>query len=227
MFQKKYYLLICLMILYCICHAQRDHRSRFDLSLGYGAAGSFFVRSYDEKVIYPDDVKIYRKDFIGSNMSLDAGMHLKNGYALRLGFNRQQFSRKITYNGNFDLWKFELDRKIYHIDNFFSLFIDKRWTMQYKNGERLRHSLLAGSGIYYLRSNQHEIDIQYSRREYIDVGRNYRNSKLEEAGIFITMGYEYLYQPKVSIGINGRFNYTVSTGEPESISLTPYIKILF
>lgn len=226
MFQKRLHLLTSLMMIFCISNAQWDQGSKFDLAIGYGVAGSFFVRSYDESVIYPEDVKSYRKNFIGSNTSFDAGLHFKKGYALRLGFNRQHFSKQIFYDGFLDQWEFQLDRKIYHIDKIFSISLEKRVEL-YKAPKQLsRHLLIPGMGVYYIRSNQNEIDIRYSIKVYTDVERNYKNSKLEEAGIFISAGYEYTIQPKVSIGINSRFNFTVSTGEPESFSITPYVRFL-
>lgn len=227
MFQKRFYLLTMLIMFCIICTAQRIPGSRFDFSLGYGVAGSFFVRSYDESVIYADDIKMYKKDFIGSNRSLDLGLNFKRGYSLRLGLNRQQFSKEIEYVGYLDQWQIELDRRIYHVDNIFSLSLDKRFIINNPKGKSSRHALIPGIGIYYIRSYQNEIDILYSLRIYRDVERNYNNSGLEEAGAFIHAGYEYLFQPKMRIGINGRFNYTISTGEPESISLTPFVRFLF
>jgi hypothetical protein len=223
----RVYLISIFIMISFICQAQRDQRPGFDIMLGYGAAGSFFVRSYDETVMYAEDKKLYRKNFAGSNRCLDIGLHFKKGYSLRLGYSRQHFTKEVDFKGFFDQWQIEVDRKIYHIDNIFSLSLDKRLFIQNMKGSASRHVLIPALGAYYLRSIQNEIDILFSLKAYDDTERNYKNSKLEEAGLFIATGYEYLLQPKVGIGMNARFNYTISTGDPESISLTPYVRFIF
>lgn len=226
-FKVRFYLITVFSMISFISHAQGNQRSWFDITLGYGAAGSFFVRSYDESVMNADDKKLYRKNFAGSNRCLDIGLHFKKGYSLRLGYSRQHFTKDVEFKGFFDQWQIEVDRKIYHIDNIISLSLDKRLLIQNMHGNSSRHVLIPAMGVYYLRSIQNEIDILYSIKAYDDTERNYKNSKLEEAGVFIAAGYEYQFQPKVCMGISTRYNYTISTGYSESISLTPYVKFLF
>jgi len=57
--------------------------------------------------------------------------------------------------------------------------------------------------------------------------RNKKHYGLEEAEVLFESGYEFKFQPKVHLGIKTQFYYTVSTSTAESITLVPYIHLLF
>jgi hypothetical protein len=84
----------------------------------------------------------------------------------------------------------------------------------------------SGLGVYYLRPKQEEISIYYPSF-FENIERNYQNSRLEEGGVFIHFAYEYKFQSKVNLGIKTQFYYTLTAGYAESITLLPYVKIIF
>src|SRR5512138_2276166 len=73
---------------------------RFSFYTGYGAAGSFFVRSYDEYQT-SFEVAFYKKHFLGTNINFGIGYSTSKNSELSLRYTRQQFSRRVTYNDTF------------------------------------------------------------------------------------------------------------------------------
>ena len=203
----------------CLQSLAQQKPGRLDLSAGYGLAGSFFVRSYSEIPDLPGDLKFFKKQFPGTMQELELGFNLPKNYSIRAGFSRQQFSRKIKYTGMLSDWEINLDRRIYHVDHFYFLGLQKA----FKHNQHQWAPLL---GVYYIRSFQNEILIRFAFRTYVDEERNFANNKLEEAGVMGGLSYELRFQPKVALGLRSRFYFTVSTGEPESISLVPYVKFI-
>lgn len=198
---------------------EQSTRNKIFISAGYGLAGSFFVRSYDESFAPYERYKIfYKKNFIGVAQNIGIGINLKNNYTLKAGLHFQHFTRKIksadTLNGVIVLF----DHTIHHRDYMFFAGINKCFT---KN----KHIFSPGLGIYYLRPQQEEVEIFYPNL-VTNIERNYKNSHLEEGGVSGELEYEYIFQPKVHLGIRTQFYFTVSTGTAESIALYPCIKIL-
>ena len=202
-------------------NANQSLRNRFTFSAGYGLAASFFVNSYSEKPVFgPEDVYFYNKKINGSVGTVDIGWNFKNNYSLHFAFNRQHFTKAIQYNTMMSNVVLMIDREIYHKDNIYTLSLLKRL-------KSTKGSFQGGLGIYYLRSEQNEIEVLKSMLLYMDTERAVAGYGLEEGGAMAEFGYDYYFQPRVAIGLKSAFYFTITTGEAESVILLPYIRLLF
>jgi hypothetical protein len=191
----------------------------FFVTAGYGLAGSFFVRSYDEFAPLPQYKTFYKKRFLGVSQSASVGLNLKKNWDINMGINFQQFTRKVRSRDTLSNVYINLDHTIHHRDYIWFVSANKKIDYQ--------KSLFSfGLGGYYLRPKQEEISIYYPSF-FENIERNYQNSRLEEGGVFIDFAYEYKFQSKVNLGIKTQFYYTVTAGYAESITLLPYVKIIF
>jgi hypothetical protein len=190
-------------------------KNKLSVQFGYGTAGSFFVRSYEENQL-PTIKSFYKKKFIGTNINFGVKYIVAKKSDLSLNFTRQAFARKIFYSNNSDIY---VDAIIRHFNNIFE-FLYSRKLM-----DKTKSVFYTGIGVYYFTMQQEEVDV--GPGGIIWEERNFKNSMLEEGGILIEASYEYKFQPKVNIGIKTQFYYTISTGEPESITLCPYVRIFF
>lgn len=220
---KRYCLIISILYFsHSSLFAQKNnsHKPKFFISAGYGLAGSFFVRSYEEP---PADFTGYKeftkKNFIGAVQNIAIGLHLKKNIEIKGGLNFQHFTRKIKARDTLSGVIIDLDHTIHHRDYM--------WFGNFnKNYNKKNHVFSWGLGLYYLRPQQEEVTIS-PPRFFQNRERNQKNSRLNEGGSFLELAYEYKFQPKVNIGVKTQFYYTLSAGYPESITLFPYIKINF
>ena len=195
---------------------------KFFLSAGYGLAGSFFVRSYQEGAPFPGYIAFFNKNFIGTAQNIAVGLTLNKNYEIKIGLNFQHFTRQISLTDTTNNVIIYVDNTIHHRDYMWFASGDKSFSKE-------KYQLSCGLGIYYLRPKQEEVELFTGNNSALlnYVERDYNNSRLEEGGIFIEIAYEYKFQPKVNLGIKSQFYYTISAGYAESITLIPYFKILF
>lgn len=184
----------------------------FDLSAGFGSAGSFFVRSYSENEV-SSQTSFLKKNFLGKTWHIELSRPLGSRFEIAAGYSFQEFKKKAQYKDNL----VQLDHTIHHINHIGDISARRKF-------DRRRHMVMAGLGIYYIRPVQEEITISRSGAVLIQ-DRNYKNSNLEEAGALAEGTYEYKFESRVHLGIRCRFFYTVSAGEAESIALYPYIRL--
>jgi hypothetical protein len=192
---------------------------KWSLNIGYGLAGSFFFNGYIENDM-PGETDYFKKHFLGTHLSLVIGKKISDRSDLELRYSLERFrSDRIfindTLNGSILV---HYDGRLQHINNFFEL-------AYIRSVNKTKNIFKYGFGIYYLTTQQQEITL-YSNA-FIYNERDLKNYNLEEGGILIEGAYEYKFQPQVYIGIKSQFYYTVSTGDAESITLLPYIKLLF
>lgn len=188
------------------------------LSAGYGLAGSFFVKSYNEFSPLPGNATFYKKNFIGVSQNIGIGLNIKHNYQIQFGFNFQHFTRHINVQQTLNDVVIYLDHTIHHRDYIWYAGVNK-------NFEKNKHIFSPGLGVYYLRPKQEEVEIY--TRFFSDIERGYKKYNLEEGGVYAEFAYEYKFQPKVNLGIKTQFYYTATAGYAESITLFPYIKIIF
>ncbi len=182
-------------------------------------AGSFFVRSYQEFSPIQRYKTFYKKNFIGVSQNAAIGVNLKRNWEVRFGINFQHFTRRIKSLDTLNNVQIDLSHDIHHRDYMWFGSLAKKL-------EKKSHLFAFGLGLYYLRPKQQEVEIFYPNY-FGDVERDFKNSRLNEGGAFTELAYEYKFQPKVNIGVKTQFYYTISAGYSESITLFPYIKILF
>jgi hypothetical protein len=211
---------LLLSLLLPITMIAQKNASKYSISGGLGLAGSFFVRSYEENQLGLE-TSFFKKNFIGKGMYFSVERKLRNNFRIGVGYSFQQFKRRVKYSEEINNVLFFIDHSITHTNHIYDVSLKKQF-------DQRKSFLTATVGIYYLRPIQEEIDITRTLPRIVTIeDRSYRNGKLEEAGVLVGGSYEYNFQPRVNFGIQSNFYFTVSTGEPESITLIPYIRILF
>lgn len=212
-------LIYVLAIFSLLVASQAGAQNRFFINAGYGLAGSFFVRSYDEFNPLQGSKVFYKKHFAGVAQNAAIGLHLKKNWDVKAGINYQHFTRKIQSLDTINYIVVNFDHDIHHRDYMWYSSVSK-------SIDTRKHFWGFGLGLYYLLPKQEEVEIV--KPVYIaSVERNQKNSRLNEAGSFAEVFYEYRFQPKVNLGIRGQFYYTVSAGYAESVTLFPFVKISF
>lgn len=210
--------LLCTIPAFSQISDQQEKKSKFFVTAGYGLAGSFFVRSYDEFAPFQRYKTFYKKSFVGVAQNIAVGINLKKNYTLKAGLNYEHFTRKVKSNDTINGVNIKLDHTIDHRNYMWFGGVNKLY-------QNKKHIFSPGLGLYYLRPVQEEVEVYYPN--YVgDVERNFKNSSLEEAGVFGELEYEYIFQSKVHLGIKTQFYYTASSGEAESIALYPFIRIM-
>lgn len=163
-------------------------KEKFFISAGYGLAGSFFVRSYDEFAPVARSAVFYKKRFVGISQNIGFGVNLTRGFQLKTSINYQHFTRKINFEDILGGSVFvKLNHTIHHRDYIWCAGVTKAL-------KRNKHIFLPGIGIYYIRSEQEEVEIFYPNF-VSNVERNFQSSNLEEAGAYMEFLYEYEFQP--------------------------------
>ena len=197
----------------------KNQKSKFFLTAGYGLAGSFFVRSYMEFAPLSRYKTFYNKNFIGSAQNAAIGIDLKKNWEVKMGINFQHHTRRVKSRDTLGNVNIILNHDIHNRDYMWYGSVAKKL-------ERKNHLFAIGLGLYYLRSKAEIIEIYYP--SYLaDVEPEYKDSRDAQGGVFTEFAYEYKFQPKVNLGVKTQFYYTLSAAYVESITLFPYIKIIF
>jgi hypothetical protein len=196
-------------------------KSKFFLTAGYGLAGSFFVRSYEEGLPFPSRGyrAFFKKNFIGPALNGAIGVRLGKKYELKAGITHQRFSRYINAKDTLSSVVINLNSTIQHRDYIYFASLNRMF-------DKRNHIFTTGIGLYYLNPRQQEIEYGYGMPSFITISES-KNGALAEGGVFAEAAYEYKFQPKVNVGIRGQFYYTLSAGYAESVALFPFIKINF
>lgn len=195
--------------------------SKFFLSVGSGAGGTFSARDYDEALPFPSSgyTAFLNKKFLGTASEIAVGIHLKRNIDIKFGYNRQRFTRhaKIndTLSGSVGVL---IDHDIQHVDNNWFVGMSKHYM-------REKGQLLWGAGLYYWTGKLHTVEVYANY--VIDQEITWKGSKNGDLGAYAEIGYEYIFQPKVNLGIKSQFYWIVSGSYPGSIALIPFIKLKF
>lgn len=218
--KKFFFLLSCILTCYINCYSQNrdEKKNKFFIAPGYGFAGSFFVRSYEEFAPLPDYKAFYKKHFIGSSQNMAFGLTIKNVWEIKAGINYQHFTRKVNARDVLNGVQIIFNHDIHHRDYMWYAAADRK--INSKND-----LFLFGLGAYYLVSKTQSIEIY--TQNVISNEQVWKGSYNGELGLFGEFGYEYKFQPKVNLGIKSQFYFTATAGYAESVTLFPYIKILF
>ena len=191
------------------------------VEIDYGLAGNFFVKAADYGTTGgPSTSKYYKKDFIGSIHGLELKYSLNKNSILAIGFENSVNSKVINFKSTYINSSIQ-DWRIYHHDIFYNLFYERNFV---KSDSKLKYHV----GIFYLRMTQQEIDIiDRPQGGIIFEERNFKNSKLEEAGAFVGLEYAIKIDTKFYLGIRSRLYYLISTSSLEALTLTPTLTYTF
>jgi hypothetical protein len=211
-------LLIFPFLFYSAClFAQKE--KKFSLEINYGLNGNFFVRSYDE-VGGPPAKRFLNKNFIGTIGGVEMAYALNKKSHLGLAFAVSKNNKEINYTGNV-IPVTIINFHISHINKFFQFYYSR-------NLSKKIPGLAIETGLFYLRMNQQEVEIEDRINGGVLVEeRNYKNSKLEEGGIFLGFHYSKKIDTKFDLGIKSRGYYLISTSTFEAITLTPTLTYHF
>lgn len=202
----------------CIAQAKEAKPSKIFLSTGFGAAGSFYVRDYDEALPFPSSYykAFFKKNFVGIAREIAIGLHLKKNIDLKIGFNHQRFTRKVYVNDTLSRGVgLFLDNRIQHADNMW-------FGGMAKNYNREKSQFSWGTGIFFWSAQQQTVEIFTN---YI-IDQEF-NGRLDELGAYAELAYEYKFQPKVNIGLKAQVWYIVSGSYFNTVALFPFIKLNF
>lgn len=197
--------------------------SRLSFSFGYGASGGFSATGYFETPPFPTAQyrDFSRKNFIGNAKEFNIGYRLNKAYELNAGLSLQSFTRRVRAMDTLSTVVVRIDNTIHDRNSIFYATLCRLFESQ--------NSIIRfGLGIYYIRPKSESIEYGLGIPTFFsNYEARYDNSRFEEAGSLVEAAYEYKFQPKVNIGIKTQFFYTISAGYSESVTLLPYIKILF
>lgn len=212
-------LILFILTIVQIFYLQAQTKNHISLEINYGLNGNFFVRSYDE-VSGPSAKRFYNKNFIGSIGGIEVKYEIGKTSCLGLAYSRSRNSKEISFSGNV----FPLgirDFHISHINNFYQLYYQRQFS-------RKKQDFSYHAGLVYLRSSQQEVEIG----DFVNGGagfeeRDYKNSRLEEGGVFIGFQYSKKIDTKFELGIKSRIYYLISVNSFEAITLTPTLTYHF
>jgi hypothetical protein len=188
------------------------------VEINYGLQGNFFVSSADYGG--PSETRFYKKNFIGSIKGIEIKYCFTKKARLAFGFANSINTKEIDFTSRSIALGIR-DWKITHTNNFYQLFYERDFD-KYKRHFRYH------AGLFYLRANQQEIDIADFPNGGVGFEqRNYKNSNLEEGGVFVGFHYARKIDTKFELGIKSRVYYLLSTGTLEAITLTPTLAYIF
>ncbi len=195
--------------------AKAQSKNKISIEANYGLNGNFFVTNYPENAP-PPVINFYKKKFIGSASGVELKYHINSNSSINFGFSHSLNKNQVNYNNGLNTSI--VDFNITHNNYFYQLAYQHSLSKEIKN---FRWDV----GLFYLRMRQQEIDASPSGTLFEE--RNFKNSKLEEGGVFIGLQFSKKIDTKLDLGIKGKFYYTVSTGSPEAIMLTPTLTYHF
>jgi hypothetical protein len=191
--------------------------SKFQFEINYGFNGNFFVRSYTEPPASNFGQSFYNKNFIGTIGGLECLYSISSRSAIGLGYSRSINSKQINFSQTGSPI-FVQDFNIRHTNNFYQVLYTRRIGKE-------AGGIFLNTGLYYLRSAQQEVDITPFSASLEE--RNFKNSQLEELGVMLGFHYQKKIEQHFYFGLRTRFYFTISTGAPELISLTPTLSYQF
>lgn len=198
-----------------------QQQSAFSLEVNYGLNGNFFVRSYDETGGPQNKTYLYKKNFLGTIGGIELKYHFKNHSALVAGFARSTNKGEKNYAGLVGGTTLLInDFNIRHTNSFYQLAYERRFK---KNKPEFSWQL----GAVLASMNQQEISIENFSNQVIIEERNFKNSKLQELGVFAGIQFQQKIDTKIDLGLRIRGYYLVSVQTFEAITLTPTLTYKF
>lgn len=216
---KNFYWLIIMCLFSSVAFSQQQEK--LSLEANFGLNGNFFVRSYDEIGGPQNKTYFYKKNFLGSIAGLELKYKPGKTSSLSLGYSHSINKGEINFAGDINgVYIFINDFNIRHTNHFFQLGYERSFK---KNTPALRWHL----GLFYLTTQQQEISVEDFSAQIIMDERNFKNSKLEEGGIFGGFHFAKKVDARFTAGLKLRGYYLISTGTFEAISLTPTLAYQF
>jgi hypothetical protein len=215
----KHIVLFLLISISIIAANAQPKKGNFSVEAHYGLTGNFFVRSYEEANRLITDTIFLKKNFIGTNLSLNVGYYFNEKWKLSLGYTRQENKKDINFEKAYPNTYVSIESTIRHFNTFWDLELARYYSSK-------NHRLSITLGASYMRFRQNEIGIYPSGSMYLDE-RDAKRFNLVDLGMVIGATYDYKIQPKVYLGVATKFHYNATADIAESISLSPYVHFYF
>ncbi len=216
----RYFIFFIYFIINTITTSAQPKKGNFSVEAHYGLTGNFFVRSYEEANRVIPDTIFLKKNFIGTNLSLNVGYYFNKKWKLSLGYIRQENKKDIDFKKAYPGTFVYIATTLRHFNNFWDLELTR-----YFENKKNRVAITLGAS--YMRFRQNEIEIA-NRGLAIDfLERDAKRFNLVDLGMVIGATYDYKIQPKVYLGVATKFHYNATADIAESISLSPYVHFYF
>lgn len=214
----KKYLFIFLLV---VTKATIGQESRFSVEVNYGLAGNHFVTSYIENSddgYIPEFVDfLANKRFLGSVGQLQVNYHLKNNTSFSLGYARDSHQKEVSYKKNVAGAKLNIHKwAIRHNNNIYF----------FKHKRNLTKVFDYHFGLFYLRPEQQEIEIDNAARIIEIEERDNPGFNLNEAGILAGLDYEKQIDTKFKAGFHLTGHYILSASYYETTYFTGSISYI-
>lgn len=194
-------------------------KNKFSFEINYGLNGNFFVRSYEEQAPPFPVTEISKKNFIGMLGGIELKYKVTKRASWGFGFAKSSNQKAINYTSNVNGVVLSIkDFDIKHVNHFYQLFYEREIIKKIP-------ALKSQIGLFYLRPQQQEVSI--SRNGFLFEQRNFKNSYLEEGGIFVGLHYSKKIDTKFELGVKSRVYYLISTNSIEAVTFTPTLTYLF
>ncbi len=195
--------------------------SNLSVEVNYGLNGNFFVRSYDELGGPSDKKYFYKKDFLGTIGGVELKYQLNESSTLNVGYARSINKGEKNYSGAVNgVDVFINNFNIRHTNDFYQLAYERRFK---KSNPLFNYHL----GIVLANMQQQEIQLESFSNQIIIDERNFKNSRLQEAGVFGGIHLIKKIDTKFYAGLRVRAYYLVSVQTLEAIVLTPTLSYRF
>jgi hypothetical protein len=202
-------------------YIQAQDVTRFSVEANYGLNGNFFVRSYDELDGPQNKTYLYKKNFLGTIAGVELKYHLNDYSSLIAGYSRSTNKGKKNYSGSISGVNLLInDFNIRHTNNFYQLAYERRF-------KKTNPHIMYHFGLVVATMQQQEISIENFSNQVLIDERDFKNSKLQEAGAFLGIHFVKKIDTKFEVGIRARVYYLVSVQSFEAITLTPTLTYRF
>ncbi|MFY7840475.1 MAG: hypothetical protein ACOVP7_09370 [Lacibacter sp.] len=216
---KSSIFLLMYIVAYFQLHAQNS--GKVSLDINYGFNGNFFVRSYDETDGPQNKTYLYKKNFLGTIGGIELKYHLNNNSSIIAGYARSTNKGEKNYSGTINgVDVFINNFNIRHNNDFYLLAYERRFK---KSTPAFTYHL----GFVLATMHQQEISIENFANEIVLDERNFKNSKLQEAGILGGVKFQKKIDTKFELGISIRGYYLISAQTFEALTLTPTLTYRF
>jgi len=192
-----------------------------NVEINYGLNVNFFVRSYDELSGPAGSIYLLKKNLLGTITGADLKFTLNKMSGIGLAYSRSINKGTKFFQGNINGVEILVeDFQLRHVNGFYQAYYERNFSQKIP-------FLKFHAGILYARMSQQELVFDNWDNRISVQERNFKNSYLEEAGVFGGIEYSKLIDTKFEIGIKVRAYYLATANTFEAITLTPTLQYLF
>lgn len=217
---------ICLTNSSNVCMGQGEIKSQqFSVSLLIGPQYNYFVASQNYGAGFPPIPgyqQFFKKNSIGWYAGLDATYRIGEQSRFGLGIGLAENRKEVNYSARYTDVAL-VDWHISHRTHLLQIMYERDWS---KKCRWFAYDV----GLFYMRFNLQEIEIgdfPSNNRFFGFEERNYKNSGLEEGGVFLGFHLSKPIDNHVQIGLRSRTYYLLSTQSFEMTTITPTITYYF